>query len=127
MAEHQLPKLNTRVRFPSPAPEKKHITDVLFSMKSDSSEEIHLRWVKSLRDEIRLCRIIKGGFLFHLTIPKGNTVPIKIGSILPLFVNTILPNSLFFVLKNEVNIFFSQNPLTFIGVLLYNISILFLL
>ena len=46
-------------------PMKKHLRkQVLFQLNPPMAEEIHLWWMKSLRDEIRLRRDKRGGFNF---------------------------------------------------------------
>ena len=55
------------VQIPSSAPEKDSGLDTLlslFQLNPPLAEEIHLRWMKSLRDEIRLRRDRRGGFNF---------------------------------------------------------------
>jgi hypothetical protein len=49
-----------------PLPRKKTIAKaiVFFQLNPPLAEEIHLRWMKSLRDEIRLRRDGGGGFNF---------------------------------------------------------------
>ena len=48
-----------------PAPEKSTCeSKCFFQLNPPTAEEIHLRWMKSLRDEIPLCGDRKGGFNF---------------------------------------------------------------
>ncbi len=57
---------------------------VLFSMKSVlPTGEIHLRCVKSMRDEIRLRRMTDG---FHFTVRRSQTISLKVKPLISPFV-----------------------------------------